>query len=108
MTKCMRNDCEAEAKGGVGIEIYPPAAVMNFYATNEPLSRLTLSLEVCDEHLAEIKPEAMFPEGHLEAIAQAVERGSGTAVDRNGCKVVRVAYDEPDWLTLKRNQAASG
>jgi hypothetical protein len=103
----MREACGKPGTCALGIAFYPPAAVMEFYRTDRFLTRMITGLIVCDEHLAESMAAgafALMPREHLKPIADVCARSSGTAVDMEATKVVRVELSDPDYLLLLKGK----
>lgn len=102
---CAREGCPRAAEVVLGLEIYPPKSVMEFYKTTDCLTRMLISLKVCRECVAKltfkdvIRPEQFLP------ICGMVEKTNGTAVDVEATKVVAVEYDDPDYLFMLQQQA---
>lgn len=105
MTVCKRDDCVAPAVCVFGITLYPPAAVMKFYKTDRPLTRLILGLEVCQAHFDEVKsPFDLMPRDKLLPLARVCEQSSSTAVDLEASKLVAVSLDDPEYLLLLKQR----
>jgi hypothetical protein len=98
---CARTHCGKPATCAVGIALYPPRSVMKFYRTGQWLTRMILGMTVCDEHFP-TNPFELLPRDRLAPIAKVCEQSSGTAVDIEGTKAVKVALDDPDYLMLLR------
>lgn len=100
---CNRRDCTEHAVCVIGIEFYPPKALMAFYKTDKALSRMVLSLLLCDTHFVELEADgvhALMSPTDLAPIIATLERNSKTAVDPTASKLVRVGLRDPDYLRL--------
>lgn len=105
MTLCEKVDCDNEADGMTGVAIFPTKALMEFYRTDQSLTRMIMSLALCAKHRAELKIDEMFPGPLLDNLIRVVEASSGVKVDRDAMKIVRVNLDDPDYLALLSIQA---
>ncbi len=104
--RCQHNDCLRDAAGMLGIEFFPPVAVLRHYRTDQPLTRLTVGLELCVEHVAEIKPVEFLGENILRPLVEVLEKHSGTVVDLAATRPVLIAYGSAEYLALRKAQAS--
>lgn len=95
---CRYHNCKNEAVGGVGIEVYPTKALMEFYKAFHPITRIVIDLKICADHIP-AKEEVIQPE-YLSNYINMIEHHSGTTVDRDACKTVLVPFDAPDYQKL--------
>lgn len=95
---CSYHNCKQEAVGGVGIEVYPTKALMKFYKTNQPITRIIVDLKICRDHLP--AKEEVIRLDYLANYTDMIERHSGTTVDRDAYKMVIVPFDAPDYHAL--------
>lgn len=100
MRMCEAKGCTAAADGVVGVAIYPTQALMAYYKTDTPLTRMILGLATCETHRAELDINELFPAEFMDNMVRCCELSTGVTVDRNGMKLVRVGFDDPDYLLL--------
>lgn len=103
MRPCEAKDCTDEADGVVGLLVYLPKALMEYYHTDKPLTRMIMGLVSCPRHRAELKVDEMFPGDFMDNFVRCCELSSGTTVDRKSMKIVRVAFDDPEYLMLLKH-----
>jgi hypothetical protein len=104
---CERTGCTHRAKGAVAFQFFPPEAVMRFHGIRTPLGTFVLGLKVCQKHLREIDP-VTFLGADVLPLAKHVEAQTGTVVDLAATKAVLVAFDDPEYLRLARQQQQRG
>ncbi len=104
MTACSKINCTTPAAGALSVEIYPMPAFMRHYRTTKRLTRLIFDLPLCKAHADEVMPYEMFTPSQFDAFVRPVELSTGVTVDRAGCKVALVPFDDPEYLLLKKQQ----
>ena len=103
---CQVDGCLSEAIGVIGIEIYPMPALMRYYQTDKPLSRMVVGLSICATHLPPVNE--LFNAQQLEVFARVCEAGCNVTVDRAGFKTVILSFDDPDYLRFKEQATDDG
>ena len=98
---CNRLGCLKLAECAVGVEFYPPKAVMDHYQKYDRLFRIILGLRVCREHVPTLED---MPVSNFEEFIPMIERKTGTVVDRPGTKIVAVEFGDPDYIILTQNK----
>jgi hypothetical protein len=109
MLKCMRDDCSDVATCVIGIAFYPFKSYMELCKTDRPLTRLVMSLAVCDAHLKTAQDDgafALIPKDKLSTMARVCEKASplGISIDVDACVVTRVEFDDPDYKVLLKQR----
>ncbi len=101
MVTCVFKECGKEATSAVGMEFWPHEGLMKFYPSQRKcLARIVLTLTCCDDHFPELKPRELMQPQDLDAITKFVETNLGTKVDKNATVIVKVAFDDPEYLRL--------
>jgi hypothetical protein len=106
----MRDRCERDAVCVLAIAFYPFASYMKLCNTDKYLTRLVMSLAVCDEHLKQAQDDgafALIPKEKLSAMARVCERSSplGISIDVDACAVVRCEFTDDDYKILQQQRA---
>ncbi len=102
---CDRLGCPAQAVGVVGIQFFPTKALMDYYHLDKPITRVIFGLKSCQAHLEELNPKDFMAAGFDDIVA-IIEKANNITVDRDGCKVVRVPFDDPEYLVLRKASAS--
>src|SRR4051812_43494642 len=108
--RCDRVGCPVPAVCSLGIEIYPPHHVMAHFNRTSPLSRMIVGIVVCNLHAEQAIDEGAFAligEDQTKSFGGLISRSTNVEVDHAGYKVVRIAFDDEDYLMLQRQRSAS-
>lgn len=100
---CSVAGCLAAPIGALAIEIYPHEALMAYYRSNKPLSRMMTTLVVCRQHLP-AKVSDMFQEDALREFYATIEATSGVTVDPTASRLVVVGLADPAYRDLVERQ----
>lgn len=101
---CCREGCPALSVAAIAIALFPPASVMRYYRSENPLTRLLLSMPLCEVHLQDAidcGPWVLMPRETVKKFARIAESSSGTVVDLDGTRVVRVEFNDQEYIDLQ-------
>lgn len=105
---CSKRGCVSPAIGAVALALYPHKGTMRFYKRDDPLVRLTFAIVLCATHFDQVKPEHLFTFAQISAFARAIEDFTGTTVDLNASRLLRVDLGDPQYLRAVRTNAQHG
>lgn len=103
--KCAWEDCTHPSEVVLGVEIYPPAAVMAYYGVSHPITRMLMNLKVCRECVPKLSYKNLMTPEQFLPICKLIEQQNGTAVDIEATKVVAVELTDPDYLMMLAQSA---
>lgn len=106
--KCALEDCTSVPEVVIGLQIFPPKSVMEFYKTNAPLTRMIMGLKVCRSCCSKLTFKDVITPEHFLPICKMVEKANGTAVDVEATKLVPVEFDDPEYLLMQQQRPPAG
>ena len=102
---CANEGCTHPAEVVLGVELYPPAAVMAFYNASHPITRMLMNLKVCRTCVSSLSYKHLMTPEQFLPLCKLIEQQSGTAVDVEATKIVPVELNDPDYLLMLAQSA---
>lgn len=97
--------CGGEPVGVAAIAIYPFRALMRYYRTDQPMTRVVLDLPLCRACFDKRKLKDIFPDQMLREIARPIERSSGIVADIAGTRMSLLSFHSEEYRLLRQRRS---